>query len=370
MKKQSTRQDAVAPGVFMVGRRNPESILQCNTYLRSFERPGKEPAYWCVDPGSQIDYPDVRDHLLEHIGDLKALHMFSINHQDPDVVGNLICLTKVNHHLTGLVTEDVWRLVRHLKVKPRHLYFANKARENLIKLPSGHVVQVVPTPFCHFRGALAFYDPSTRALFSGDLFGGFNEPGRVQLFGTERDWPGIAQFHQIYMPSRVAVAYAIRQVRALRPRVKVIAPQHGFLLQGDFMESVLDRLEQLPVGLDLLPGELDEKYLRGYDAVLREVIFSAERHRGLHDVMLTLNQLADDHPLRKYLEIARDSVRLLREGIRALPLLVDVLGAGQAPSFRALLKSKALHGCTTHGLPIPQLGAGVDEVGEGGLAAF
>jgi hypothetical protein len=70
------------------------------------------------------------------------------------------------------------------------------------------------------------------------------------------------------------------------------------------------------------------------------------------------------------LEIARESVRLLREGIRALPLLVDVLGAGQAPSFRALLKSKALHGCTTHGLPIPQLGAGVDEVGEGGLAAF
>ena len=239
-------------GCFLIGHRPPESLLYCNTYLRTYDSAGDRAAHWCIDPGSQIDYPHVRAHLLEHIGDMQALRMFSINHQDPDVVGNLTFLTQENAKLTGLATQDVWRLVRHLDVKPRNLYFAEQAHKSQVKLPTGQTIFVVPTPFCHFRGAMAFYDPESRILFSGDLFGGLNVPGRVQVYGEEPDWPGIAQFHQIYMPSCAVVAHAIRQVRSLRPAVEIIAPQHGFVLTGSFLDAVLERLEHLPMGIDLM----------------------------------------------------------------------------------------------------------------------
>ena len=84
MSEQPHWNEPIAEGCYMIGRRNPDSILQCNTYLRSFERSGKSPIHWCIDPGSQLDFPQVRQHLLGHIGEFKALKLFSINHQDPD----------------------------------------------------------------------------------------------------------------------------------------------------------------------------------------------------------------------------------------------------------------------------------------------
>jgi hypothetical protein len=77
----------IAEDCFMIGRRDQDSILQCNTYLRTFRGKGS-PVHWCVDPGSRMHYPDIRRNLLHHIGEMKTLRMFSINHQDPDVVGN------------------------------------------------------------------------------------------------------------------------------------------------------------------------------------------------------------------------------------------------------------------------------------------
>lgn len=345
----------------MIGRRNPDSLLQCNTYLRSFRGSGSETIHWCVDPGSQIDYSLVREHLLDHIGEMAALRVFSINHQDPDVVGNLISFTQENPRLTGLATEDTWRLVRHLNVQPKHLYFSNKAEQNLIKLSNGQRIQFVPTPFCHFRGASAIYDPESQVLFSGDLFGGLNSHGRIHLYGEESDWPGIAQFHQIYMPCTAAVDYAIRQIRALKPSVKIIAPQHGFVLTGDFMHQVMDRLQTLPVGMDLLPTELDEKYLEAFKEVLDEVMRTAAHQIGRHEVLARLKQLAPEHELRQYVQLQGANVRLIKHGIRALPLLVDELGKEEFDSFRSLLKSTVMQGCNDRGIPVPPMGFGVEE---------
>jgi glyoxylase-like metal-dependent hydrolase (beta-lactamase superfamily II) len=349
----------IKDGCFMVGHRNPRSLLQCNTYLRTFGQ-GKSATNWCVDPGSQIDYPHIRKHLLEHLGSLKEIHLFSINHQDPDVVGNLTYLSRENRNLTGLVAEDTWRLVRHLRIRPHKLHFTNKLGRHSLHLPSGRRIQVVPTPFCHFRGAVAYYDPETRILFSGDLFGGLNRPQRLQLFGEEGDWSGIAQFHQIYMPTRSAVAHAIRQVRALRPKVEVIAPQHGFLLKGDFMYTVLERLEKLPVGMDLLLKELDEHYLKQYRSVFRELIACASDHLGRHAVVKIFNQLPRDHFLRSCLSIQPGEIDLIRNGLRALPLVIHELTDGGESGFTIDLKSVVLERCIQQKIPLPDLGIGTE----------
>ena len=353
----------VIAGCHLVGRRNPESILQCNTFLRTFGNGGAR-THWCVDPGSALDYPVVRQNILNHIGDLAELHMFSLNHQDPDVVSNLRFLAEENDHLVGVVSEDVWRLVRHLNVSPKKLYFTTKARDNLLRLPNGHMIQVVPTPFCHFRGAVAYYDLESRVLFSGDLFAGLNQPGRVQLWADEDDWPGISQWHQIYMPGRAAVEFSIRQIRALRPAVEIIAPQHGFLLKGDFMHVVLDRLAALPVGMDLLPFELDDQYLKRYQELFHEVIHDAALQIGRAEVNARLAALPVEHELKRYMQLDKNGAVLVSCGIRAIPLLVDELSKQEFPGFRSKLKNHVLRRCLDLNLPIPQLGAGVEEQGE------
>ena len=49
-------------------------------------------------------------------------------------------------------------------------------------VPTGHRLIPVPTPYCHFRGAVMLYDPETRVLFSGDLLGGITAPGPHDLW--------------------------------------------------------------------------------------------------------------------------------------------------------------------------------------------
>lgn len=169
----------VVDDIHMIGRRNPQSMLQCNTYLRRFEGGSRGQLYWCIDPGSRTDFPTIRRNLLAHVSSLRGVRLVSLNHQDPDIVGNLASLVTENRSLAAIVSEDTWRLVQHLNWRPRDLYFPARHRGNRIALAGGHRVRAVPTPFCHSRGAVAFYDVETRVLFSGDLFGGLNEPGRV-----------------------------------------------------------------------------------------------------------------------------------------------------------------------------------------------
>lgn len=359
MTEPASWQTPIGDGCYMVGHRRPQSLLQCNTYLRTFG--GRQRLHWCVDPGSQVDYPILRKHLLEHVGELAAIRLFSINHQDPDVVGNLAFLTRESPKMAGLTSEDSWRLVRHLDLNPQKMYYTNKVGEETIKLPGGHRIQLVPTPFCHFRGAVAYYDPENQILFSGDLFGGLNKPGRMQLDAETADWPGIAQFHQIYMPSRSAVAYAIRQIRALRPRVKAIAPQHGFILRGAVMEDFLDRLEKLPMGMDLLPRELDERFFKAYAEVFQEILTLAGLQLGKDRVHRPLHELPKTHKLRRYIKVGAGDITLARHGFVALPLLVEEITRGQSEQFTALVKHAALELCLQHKIPLPQLGIGMDE---------
>lgn len=362
MTEPALWKEPVAEGCFMVGKRHRASLLQCNTYLRTF--PGKQPYHWCIDPGSRIDYPTIRKHLLNHVGDIGAINLFSINHQDPDVVGNLTYLLRENPDMEGLSTQDTWRLVRHLNVHPEKLHFTNKLGSDMVTLRGEHRIRIVPTPFCHFRGAVAYYDVANQVLFSGDLFGGLNKPGRVHLYAEAEDWAGIAQFHQIYMPSRKAVAYAIRQIRALRPAVKVIAPQHGFLLRDDFMHEVLDRLIKLPMGMDLLPKELDQRHFEDYKEVAQDILALAVVHLGRDEVFDRLRALPRDHKLLRYVRVKPNEVPLKRHGIVALPLLVEELGKGQPESYTALLKSLVLDECLRRNVPLPEMGIGI----EGALA--
>jgi hypothetical protein len=207
---------------------------------------------------------------------------------------------------------------------------------------------------------MAFYDPESQILFSGDFFGGLNRLGRVQIFAEETDWGGIAQFHQIYMPSREVLRYAVQQIRALTPPVKMIAPQHGFVIRGDLVSVFLDRMEQLLVGHDLLAMELDDLYGRQYRELVDFMIKEATVAVGEANIAAALKKQGFNDELE--MQISR------REGqwqVRHAPYVASAkifrrLTSDKGSLFVNAMRDCVLHFCCENSIPVPAIGWGME----------
>ncbi len=347
----------VTQNCWMIGHRNPSSLLQCNTYLRIFDE-APRPYNLCVDPGSQIDYPMIEANLQHLIGSVQAVDAMSVNHQDPDVIGNAATLCNENPRVHLLVSQDTWRLAQHLTLRPGRLQFSGERDSPMMSVGDRRRWQAVPTPFCHFRGAVAFFDPEIRTLFTGDLLGGLNQLGRVHLFAEEDDWAGVAQFHQIYMPSREVLRYAVRQIRALSPAVEVIAPQHGHIIVGDRIPDFLDRLESLLVGHDLLACEHDDGFAERYADAMRQAIAWSQEIMGREEVAARLAAAEAAHQLAPNLRRTGETIEVVRGGYAALAHVFNALTTGESVAFVNQLRSLVMVLCAAKNLPVPGIGLG------------
>jgi eukaryotic-like serine/threonine-protein kinase len=348
----------VAACCWMIGYRNPSSLLQCNTYLRQF--PGaRQGISVCIDPGSQFDSAVIESNLTALTGD-GGLDFITVNHQDPDVTGNLPALCERNPAATVMVTADTWRLVQHLLVRPGQLRFPPALGSRVESLAGGISWQPFPTPFCHFRGAMAFYDPEARILFSGDLFGGLNQLGRVHLFAEEADWAGIAHFHQIYMPTREVLRYAVRQIRALTPAVEIIAPQHGHVIAGDLVPLFLERMENLLVGHDLLALELDERFTVEFSELVDLLVGYARQVMGESEVDQRLGATAVDDGLEDCLKPTGRNWRVEHSGYSCATKVFARLAAGEEFAFVSELRNRVLSFCSQRSVPVPPIGWGLE----------
>ena len=354
----------VAEDCWMVGYRNPASLLQCNTYLRIFSGP-RQGISFCIDPGSQFDASVIEANVSTLTGD-SGVDYITVNHQDPDVTGNLPGFCRSNPAATVMLTEDTWRLVQHLLVQPGKLQFPPALGSRPQILPLGIAWQPVPTPFCHFRGAMAWYDPESRILFSGDLFGGLNQLGRVHLFAEEADWAGIAQFHQIYMPSREVLRYTLRQIRALTPGVQTIAPQHGHVITGDLVPLFLERMEQLLVGYDLLALELDERFAREYGELIALMIDYSTELMGDEEVESRLSAADVDDQLPQSLAHVAGQWQVLQAPYACSAKVFRRLCQGEAGALTEEMRSRVLRFCSDRALPVPPIGWGMESRLQGG----
>ena len=345
---------AVIDDCWMVGRRNPESTLQCNTYIRTFRQFGGHRNV-CVDPGSRIDYDVIKSNIEQLVGGMRDVHGMTINHQDPDVAGNANRFCDSNPEIDMIVSQECWRLLQHMELKPGNLRLSQAKTQSI---SSQQPFQFVPTPFCHFRGAMALYDPEQRILYSGDLFGGLNRPGLIHLLATEDDWEGIAQFHQIYMPSREVLRYAVREILNLRPKVEIIAPQHGHVITGDLVGLFLERMHELPVGFDLLASEWDRENLSGYRDVLQRLAAIASEYFGAMNVIgrLSAQEAGDD--LHLQLQLGDGVIHLEREGYSALAKSFARLAEGESEAFVESLRTAVREDCEAYGLPVPPVISG------------
>lgn len=241
---------ALAPDVFWVGRRTG-GALECNAYLRVYHSEEHRFAV-LIDPGPPRDLHVIGQKVAAVLGSITDVDLLFINHQDPDVAFNAVALQKINPRVHIVCSEHTWRLIHLMELEPRRYSAVEQFARATMHLVTGDEVRFIPTPYCHFRGAVMYYDVSSRVLFSGDLFGGVSKSR--ELLSTGEPWDGVDVFHQVYMPSGRAVQQAIARVRQLDPPPRFIAPQHGAIFGEDTIEALLDHLEQLPMGLDLDSG--------------------------------------------------------------------------------------------------------------------
>ena len=266
-----------------VGNRPEGSIFFANPYLRIFrgkDAQGQNVQYnLLIDPGSSIDFAGVQAKVTQLIGGMQAISAIFINHQDPDVgSASTLLLGRFAPHALILCSEDTWRLIRHFNL-PKERYVSLDKYPQGFRLPTGHRLLPVPSPFCHFSGAVMLYDPETRILYTGDLFGGLTDQAAKGIWADQTDWIGMRAFHQIYMPTNKALRYTIQAIRRLVPQPLVLAPQHGRVIREAEIPFFLRHLEELSVGLDLLQSESLEE-LQAWTRVLQRVVWIAEESLG------------------------------------------------------------------------------------------
>jgi flavorubredoxin len=264
-----------------------DSLLEVNVYLLCYPH-DKGRANLIVDPGPPELLTCLQKATVPIIGGLEHVDGILINHQDPDVATNAAYIQKLNPKCMTVASEDTWRLIHFFGLKASRFKAVESYHNHRATMPGGCRIHFVGSPFCHFRGAMMYYDERSRILFSGDLFGGLSYT--PDLYATEASWDGIKTFHQLYMPSRSALQLAVSRIRNLNPPPEMIAPQHGGIIQGELLKNFIDRIYNLDVGLDLLvTSEKEENYLGAVNEILEE-LEQEESAEALAKGIAALNQ--------------------------------------------------------------------------------
>jgi len=325
----------LAEGVYWLGMRT-DSRLEINAYLRTFKGRDKI-TNMIIDPGPPIYFDALQERVKGLVGDPRKIHIAYINHQDPDVGANAVYFQKRNPKMTVICTEDTWRLTHFFGLKLANFQPVDKLKKGRARISTGHIVRFIPTPFCHFRGACMIYDETSRILFSGDLFGGLSF--HQELFATSEDWDGIRIFHQIYMPSQGALRLAVDKIRKIQPAPVMIAPQHGPIIQGNLIEEFLDKMYDLPVGLDLLQPTIIDKEI--YLQAINEILVNITEKAGPELVEDTLRQFdAADGSFPSLFKIQDNTIVDIKEDnvLASFKTLIELIIKDQPIQIRELVK--------------------------------
>lgn len=292
----------ISAGVYWVGA-GTKTFLSRNSFLRIFEG-NKTSGSLLIDPGPTSDFISLSRKVSSVLpGGLLNINLAFINHQDPDVVGVLPKMYAMNRRLNIIATEDTWRLVSLNGLSSVRFRSIDQVQDQRLVLPTGHKLQFIPTPYCHFRGASMVYDLESRILFTGDFLGGVEASG---LIATEENWAGVKAFHQIYMPSNEAIKLAVKKIRALEPAPLALAPQHGGLIKGDLIEFFLDKISELPVGLDIVTSVTDR--LPAMIAGLNEVLGAVKETMGEYKVEKILKLFKPEGEYPSLITLGRDGL--------------------------------------------------------------
>ncbi len=285
-----TKAVQIAENTYWVGMFLENDPFQCHPY---FIENGDESVL--IDPGSMIEFDEVI-RKTSQITDLKNIKYIILHHQDPDLCASIREIEKaIDRDDLEIITHSrMTVLIKHYMV--RSSYYEIDKHDLKLETKNGLTLEFLTTPYCHSPGAFVTYDPKTKVLFSGDIFGGLEESW--EFYAKDDYFSQAEAFHSSYMPSKDIFNYALRKIEKLD--INLIAPQHGSIIERRYIYNLIEDMKNLECGLyiekkynDELTDTIEklkakEKELEEYKNHLEEKI--KEKTYSLEETNMALHQ--------------------------------------------------------------------------------
>ncbi len=349
----------IARDTWWTGRRNPDSLLQTNVFLRQFKS-GQKLINYLFNPGPISDYSVISQKIAAVLDDVSNIHVYNLNQQDAYVTQNVQFIKKANPKAICVTTEGNWRLLAAYDISEKNVKYVNKMKDWRVKLATQHELVYVSAPFCPARSTFLTYDLATRVLFCGELFSGILDRENYSSFWMEDvHLDGILAYHQLHMPASNAIRYVLQAIRQLDPPPLMIAPLYGNLIRGDYVNEVIEHLDNLPVGSDLLHIKSTPEQVAKYLEAANEILDSAYKIFTKEKVTKKLS--ADDR-MQKLCRIEDGQVRSLNhQSGRVLEQMINMIVIDENESLSNQLKSEALKAVVSRKLPPISIGRDTTE---------
>lgn len=309
-KLDTSKAVEIAPSIYWVGMHLKGDPFQCHPYLI---KNGDESIL--IDPGSMLEF-DETVRKIQTIIPMSDIKYIILHHQDPDLAAAVPEIEKlINRDDLLIVTHSrMSLLVKHYLIKSN--YYEIDKHENSLTTFTGLKLDFLTTPYCHSPGAFVSYEPQTKVLFSGDIFGGIEESW--DFYADESYFAKAKLFHQEYMPSKDIFNYALGKIEKLD--IEFIAPQHGSIIEKKYIPKLIEDMKNLDCGL-----YIEEKYnrelldtiqeLQRKDVELKErdlLLFEQSKRAEMGEM---IGNIA--HQWRQPLAIINTSLAILQEKNRA-----------------------------------------------------
>ncbi|MEA2092140.1 MAG: MBL fold metallo-hydrolase, partial [Campylobacterota bacterium] len=229
----------IASHIYWIGMYLENDPFQCHPY---FIENGNESIL--IDPGSMLEFKEtVRK--VKSIANIKSIKYIVLHHQDPDLVAAVPEIEKLidRDDLLIVTHSRMSLLIKHYLVTSD--YYEIDKKNNRLITSNGYRLDFLTTPYCHSPGAFVSYEPNTKTLFSGDIFGGIEESW--EFYADETYFDKAKQFHEEYMPSKDIFNYALNKIEKLD--INLIAPQHGSIIKKQYISNLIKDMKNLDCGL-------------------------------------------------------------------------------------------------------------------------
>lgn len=228
-----------------------QGVVQTNQYLIISGGRGT-----LVDPGGIHLFSRVVGLVSKYI-DLDNIDNIFFSHQDPDVSSGIALWLGVTR-ATVYISQLWLRFIPHFGIVDQSRIKAIEALNGNMSLSGGASLKLIPAHFLHSTGCYSFFDPASKVLFTSDI-GAAVFPARGQYLFVDDFQEHLAimePFHKRYMTSNRAIKKWISKLAGLE--IKVIAPQHGALFEGDNVQKFFDWFSGLECGVDIIDSIYNE----------------------------------------------------------------------------------------------------------------
>ena len=223
-----------------------DAIFRCNVYLLV-----DRGEILLIDPGSRACFETVKRRVAQIVEPEQVTGM-TLCHQDPDIAASMVDWLGFKPGITVYATFRTNVLLTFYGASGYR--FVDVSHNSRLKLPSGAELRFIEAPFLHFPGAMTTYDMASGFLLSGDIWAAVGSDWNLVVDDFIQHSIKMDMFHIDYMASNIAARGFVRRLENYD--IAAILPQHGSVIDQNFVKDALDYLQELECGTDVLYPDL------------------------------------------------------------------------------------------------------------------